>query len=47
MLLPLLGVGIIHLNTQGDALGYGLLPLQGALGIFNRTGRKILSIIVW
>jgi len=39
MLLPLQGVGIIHRDTQGDALGYGLLPLQGVLGIFNSTGR--------
>ena len=25
--------------AQGAALGYGLLPLQGVLGNFNRTGR--------
>ena len=40
MLLPLQGVGSIHRNTQGDALGYGLQPFQGVLGIFNRTVRK-------
>ena len=29
--------------TQGDALGYELLPFQGVLGNFNHTGR-IISI---
>ena len=30
-LLPLQGVDTIHQVTQGVALGYGLLPLQGML----------------
>ena len=43
MLLPLQGVGIIHRDTQGDALGYGLLPFQGALGNLNRTVGKNIN----
>lgn len=31
MLLPFQGDGLAFLITQGDALGYGLLPFQGVL----------------
>ena len=30
-------------TTQGDALGYELLPFQGVLGNFNRTDRTIMD----
>lgn len=35
MLLPFQGDGLAFLITQGDALGYGLLPFQGVLGHFD------------
>lgn len=35
MLLPLQGDGVAFLITQGDALGYVLLPFQGVLGHFD------------
>ena len=37
--MPLQGVLLSHkTKTQGDALGLELLPLQGVLDNFNRTG---------
>ena len=35
MLLPFQGDGLAFLITQGDALGYALLPFQGVLGHFD------------
>jgi len=32
--------------TQGDALGYALLPFQGVLGNFNRTGQNLSKAIL-
>ena len=39
-LLPLQGDNLASITTQGAALGYELLPFQGVLGNFNRTGRN-------
>ena len=40
-LLPLQGDNLASITTQGAALGYELLPFQGVLGKFNRTGRIV------
>ena len=40
-LLPLQGDNLTSITTQGAALGYELLPFQGVLGNFNRTGRIV------
>ena len=40
-LLPLQGDNLASITTQGAALGYELLPFQGVLGNFNRTGRIV------
>ena len=40
-LLPLQGDNLTPITTQGAALGYELLPFQGVLGNFNRTGRIV------
>ncbi|EFB36566.1 hypothetical protein PREVCOP_03944 [Segatella copri DSM 18205] len=42
-LLPLQGDGFAFIITQGDALGYELLPFQGVLGNFNHTDRTIMD----
>jgi hypothetical protein len=39
-LLPLQGDNLASITTQDAALGYELLPFQGVLGNFNRTGRN-------
>ena len=36
-LLPLQGADTIHQGSQGDALGYGLLPLQGVQPLLNHN----------
>ena len=42
-LLPFQGDKLAFIITQGDALGYELLPFQGVLGNFNRTDRTIMD----
>ena len=45
-LLPLQGDNLASITTQGAALGYELLPFQGVLGNFNRTGRIVFPLVV-
>ena len=44
MLLPFQGDRLASIITQGVALGCELLPFQGVLGNFNRTGRDYFNM---
>ena len=46
LLLPLQGVITHHIKTQGVALGYKLLPFQGALAEYELYNRGLLLVFL-